>query len=331
MKKISIHYLSDGPKNTGGFFHENFWFEKISEFYSKHDFEVKTFSFRPEKYHSGIKQITAWWISLFRKSNADLVLVPARSALPVLLRNLFSKNKVWVVFHSYNNEELKKNRLKAIYHVILFGLIRNSSLCKQAKIVTICDTWKVFFVNKLEISTKKILKLPNLFDSEYLQSYSQPIKSKSIHLGMWSPKIDPMVYEIAAKLSARGYNCFFTSPIDLVAFGAYGYSIYFCESPQEYYQKVADSLYTLAFSKIPEGWPRVAHESFLLGTPVIGSDNWGQGELIREANGFIAENTTEVLEIVDLKPTWKANINFKEKFEEKNALAILQNILSQQG
>jgi len=329
LKKISIHYLSDGPKNTGGYFHENFWFEKISEFYSNVDFEVESFALRPEKYHTGIKQISSWWLSLFRNSNADLVLVPARCALPVLIRNLFSKNKVWVVFHSYNNKELKKNRLKAIYHVILFGLIRNSSISKQAKIVTVCDTWKVFFVNKLQISTKKIVKLPNLFDSKYLQNYSQPIKSKSIHLGMWSAKIDPMVYEIAAKLSARGYNCFFTSPIDLIAFGAYGYSIYFCDSPNEYYQKVADSLYTLSFSKIPEGWSRVAHESFLLGTPVIGSDNWGQGELIREANGFIAETTAEVLEIIELKPSWKANINFKEKYEEHNALAILQGILSQ--
>ena len=321
MKNFSIKYLSNGPRNTGGYFHEKFWFEQVHEFYRNKGYNVLAETERPDFYHSGFKQVFFWFIKLFKLSNANLIIVPGRCALPILLRNIFSKNKVWVVFHSYNNQDLKKSKLKAMYFALVFKFIKRN---KEAKLVTVAEFWKSFFTEKIGIQQNKVLVLYNLFDSADYTSYWVEKKERSIHLGMWSTKLDKSIYELASRLSHRGYFCFFTTPEDIMTISAYGYEIIYCETLSEYKERVSSAMFTLAFSQIPEGWPRVIHESFLLNTPVIGSDNAGQGELIREANGFLVDTVIDAIELIDMKPSWKLSEKFVKKFETGNAQNILR-------
>jgi glycosyltransferase involved in cell wall biosynthesis len=322
--KIKVKYLSNGPKVSGGYYHEKFWFDKIVEFYQSKGLEVQSDAIRPEVYHTGFWGIISWFVFLFRNSACHHIITPGRCALPILIRNYFSKQKVWVVFHSINTDALKEKRNLAAYYTIIFKLIKWK---KSAKIVVVSDFWIEYFENQLRLGKGKAVKLPNLFNPEEFEPYKAKIKDKSIHLGLWSSKLDKSIYELAAHLSHKGFHCFFTSPIDLVSFGSYGYDIVYCDTYETYKRRVASAEYTLTFSRIPEGWSRVSHESFLLSTPVIGSDNSGLGDLLREANGFIANSVSEALEIIDIKPNWKLSEKFVEKYHIKKALQVLEQNL----
>jgi len=324
LKNFTIKYLSNGPRNTGGYFHEKFWFEQVQELYTQKGYKVEAQIERPDFYHKGFKQLFFWFLRLFKMGNADLLIVPSRCALPVLLRNIFSKNKVWVIFHILNNKELKKSKLNAMYYALVLKLIKRN---KEARLVTVAEFWKTYFNERMGIPSSKILVLYNLFDATDYSPYWVEKKDRSIFLGMWSTKLDKSIYELASRLSHRGYFCFFTSPDDIMTISAYGYEIIYCETISEYKERIARAMFTLSFAQTPEGWSRVSHESFLLNTPVIGSDNAGQGELIREANGFLVDNVMDAIELIDLKPSWKLSEKFTKKFDKSNSQNILKQYL----
>ncbi|MCO6494680.1 MAG: hypothetical protein J5I91_03235 [Bacteroidetes bacterium] len=320
MKNFCIKYLSDGPKNTGGYYHESFWFEQLQDYYAAKGFNITAIEERAKDYHKGFIKRFKWFWHLFKIAKADVVLVPGRCAMPVLLRNFFSKRKVMVVFHSLNSKGLRKNRVLSFYYSVIFKLVRIKS---NYSLVVVAQYWKAFFYDKTRIPIERILLLPNLFDPTDYIHFQTKNKQKNIHLGMWSTKLDKSIYEIASHLSHKGYYCFFTTPDDIMSLGSYGYDIIYCKTQNEYKERVANALFTLTISAIPEGWPRVAHESFLLGTPVIAFNNAGLSELIYEANGYIPKNTIELLEIIDSLEDWELSGRFVQKFHINQAQKIL--------
>ena len=320
MKTFSIKYLSNGPKNTGGFFHERFWFEQIQQYYTDQGHKVNADAERPTHYHSGLWTKCQWFWHLFKVSDADITIVPGRCALPVLLRNLFTKRRVLVVLHSLNSTSLHKNKTLAFYYSFIFRLIKMRS---NFFLVTVAEYWQTYFCEKKRIPSKRVLLLPNLFEAERYLEFKSAKKKLNIHLGMWSTKLDKVLYDIASRLSHRGYYCFFTTPEDIMSMGAYGYDIIYCPTINEYKTRVANALFTISIPAVPEGWSRVAHESFLLGTPVIGYNNAGLGELLHEAGGYIANNTDEVLQIIESKCEWKLSQTFVQKFHAERARQFL--------
>lgn len=321
QKKIKTRYLSNGPHSTGGFFHESFWFGKINDFLVSIGYQVSPEIHRPDSYHKGFFRILTWFWNVFKRANVQLVLTPARCALPALVRSFFSPVNVWVVFHSFNTQKLKSNRLLSWYYTLLFACLKKS---KNAKLVCVAPYWQNYFNENCNIPLHKIVYLPNLFDpSDYTAFHIIP-KERSIHLGMWSPKLHKIVFEIAGRLAHNGYVCFFTSNQDLVSFGAYGYHIAFCETAADYKNAVAKARFTLAFSAIPEGWGRVAHESCLLQTPIIGNDNTGQSDLITQANGFFANSVAEVLHIVASNSPYVPPLQFVDYYHVNKAFDFLK-------
>lgn len=324
--KRRIAYFGNGPANTGGYFHELFWYQSLIDFFESQKFHVKSLFHRPESYHSGFGKLFTWLGSLLFIAPRDFVLCPARCALPIVINSWFTRSQVWVFLHSFDAKSVAKNRFLSWYYALLFVLIKRSS---KAQIVVVDSYWESFLCDQLGFKKSSIITLPNLFDTSYYASFrSDPNRFPSIHLGMWSSKLDKRVYDMAARLSHAGYFCFFTSDQDLVSFGSYGYEIVYCPTHEDYAAKVANSQFTLAFSQIPEGWSRVAHESVLLGTPVIGSDNAGLGNLLREAHCFIVDSVEDVVELVKLKPGWKAPEAFIKKYDKQNRFAFLQTALS---
>jgi hypothetical protein len=323
-KTFTLKYISNGPANTGGYFHEDFWFHKTHEWLSK-KFQVQLYAYRPIVYHKGFGLISWFW-RVFRLSSADLTIVPVRCALPALFRRIFSKGTTWVVMHSLNNEQLKKSKRLAIYHVLLFALIKRLPATK-VKLVVVSKFWFQLMNDTYQIKENKLGLLPNLFDDKEFLPYRQTIKERKIHLGMLSSKNHSIIYDIASRLTHRGYFCFFSTPDPYVSISSYGYEILSFDNREDYLKAVSTSLFTLCFSKVPEGWPRIAHESFLLNVPVIGLDNTGLGQQVREANGFLLESAEEVVEFIEMKPGWKLPEKFVQAYHVNQAEIYLKTLL----
>jgi glycosyltransferase involved in cell wall biosynthesis len=318
----SAVYSSNGPKNTGGYYHEKFWFDQISSFLRKRNPSIKINEIRPLEYEKkGYPAIRGFLTRLFSPS-ADFIFCPARTALPLLIQAFFTRKTIWVVYHSLHTKALEKDKTKAIFSFLTLFFIRKTP---RARLVTVAPFWSNYFTQSLQVPLKKCIELPNLFAPEEYLAYHTLPKKKQIHLGMWSTKIDKQVIELAARLTHKGYFCFFTTPLDIVSISSYGYEICYCPTTDDYRTLVAQSAYTLAFSSIPEGWSRVVHESFLLGTPVIGHDNAGLGDLLRAGNGFFAQTVAEALAIIELNPGWKLPRSFGDKFHPTHAQKYIQH------
>jgi hypothetical protein len=323
-KTFTLKYISNGPANTGGYFHEDFWFKKTHELLSR-KFQVQLLAYRPITYHKGLGLISWFW-EVFRKSSGNLTIVPVRCALPALVHRIFSKGITWVVMHSLNNEQLKKSRLLAIYHVFVFALIKRLPASK-VKLVVVSKFWYQLMNETYQVKENKLGLLPNLFDDKEFSLYHKVKKERKIHLGLLSGKNHAILYDIASRLTHRGYYCFFSTPDPYVSISSYGYEIMSFDKREDYLNEVSSSLFTLCFPKVPEGWSRIAHESFLLNVPVIGFDNSGLGQQIREANGFLLETAEEVVEFIEMKPGWKLPEKFVQAYHVNQVEIYLNTLL----
>lgn len=77
----------------------------------------------------------------------------------------------------------------------------------------------------------------------------------------------------------------------------------------------------ITFSKLVEGWNRIAHEAMLCGTPVIGSGTGGMRELLEGGQQFIVDRPENLLAAVETvfqnkTGTGKAGLAFASKFDE---------------
>ncbi|MFI5222383.1 MAG: hypothetical protein ACHQK8_08665, partial [Bacteroidia bacterium] len=209
MKKkfVSIHYLSHGITETGGFRHERFLFEKIKEHFKKNDFEVSANSFRFNRVFKGFSQHKLLWLG-FIDSNADVNLVVARIAVSAVLRNLFSNRKVIIVLHYFDERDRKGILLNAYYH-FLFYLLRNLRP-RNVSVVAVSQFWIKYFTDKFN-NRIPVFLFPNFFDTVFYKKYISANKSKQIHLGQFSWKNDIRIFEVANKLSAEGYSCYFST------------------------------------------------------------------------------------------------------------------------
>ncbi|NBP06354.1 MAG: hypothetical protein EBV15_09090, partial [Bacteroidetes bacterium] len=95
------------------------------------------------------------------------------------------------------------------------------------------------------------------------------------------------MYHLYHLLKELGFVCYFSSSepvfcpdLPVSVFQKHG----------DYLKQVAGSAATVILNKTIEGWSRVAHESILLGTPVIASSGGGLEELVRLSGGCVCDN-----------------------------------------
>ena len=79
---------------------------------------------------------------------------------------------------------------------------------------------------------------------------------------------------------------------------------------------VYDKYLQLRVLNFAEGWNRVAHESFLVGTQVIGPKLGGLGDLLSGANGHIVASMEEAEAIIINQEVQLINYHFLDKFGE---------------
>jgi len=321
MKITSIKYLSQGKNETGGYRHELSLFNNLLNYFNKSNPNIKSDALRIKKSATNIfsyLQLMGWY---FIHTNASVNILPVRGAISAIARNLFNSSKNIVVIHS-DVQPYSSKFLKAYYSFFLW--IITTIKPSNTAIVVVCKYWENIFLIR---GSKNVFNIPNLFDNSYYQKFITQHKKKKIHLGMSDPKLDTSVYELAKQLKKEGYECYFsTLNKELVAQNE-NYSIKYFQSFDSYLTEVSESLCTLQMPAINEGWPRLAHESLLVGTPVIGYKKGGLGDLLTEGNCCVVSNIYEAKEIILANLSNPIKDDFLEKYDLKNIDTFLAPLI----
>lgn len=285
---MNIRYISYGLYETGGFRHEQTLYEALVRYMGKTD--------KPDAEAIRFKRLFtgpfAWFrlvLLSFLNAGADINIVPARMALGAMLRNLRS-GQVWIVMHNYDENDGKSVVLKW-YYKLLFVALRKTNHGRY-KVICVAPYWENYF--RETCGLPEVFLFPNLFDVSKYRPYAGNDKNAWIHMGQYGPKNDPASFELAERLSAQGYYCFFSTlnPSE-VREGKGKYDILYFLDFEGYLDQMSRCCCTLALSTVKEGWNRIAHESILVGTPVIGYGNAGLGDLLKESHSIVVNNPEE--------------------------------------
>lgn len=320
LKKF-IKYISYGKYETGGYKHELFFAEQLHDFLNKKGEHVSLEIDRKNRFYTNhFAYLKLFLLGLTANSNYNIVV--ARIALFSVLCNIFTQNKVYIVLHNFDKNDGKSFWLN-LYYEVLFLVLKNTKN-KNISIITVAPFWVEFFKQKVH-NNIPVFHFPNFFDNEYYSDFITVNKKKQIHLGQWSFKNHADVFEIAKQLTEQGYYCYFSTNFKDFATKTSNYEVVYFDQFENYLTQMALSEFTLALTEINEGWNRVAHESILVGTPVIAYTKAGLLNLVNESKSIAASNMEEVLQGIENKNV-QANSNLLAHYDIKNAADYLNKI-----
>lgn len=310
IKKQRINYISHGKYVTGGYLHEKQFAEAALTRLGNDKYELHIF--RQWRHFEGILSQLFLLFWAFRKANGNITISVARLGIPVILRNIFNEHKTYIVWHYYSEEDEKSWFLKIWYKLFIF-IARHVSE-KKLEIVCVAPYWMDFFSQQLGL--RNLLYYPNYFNKSNYSEFIGSQKQKKIHFGQVSTKNDTQLFKLAERLHAQGYTCYFSTNVAEKAGKFPFYENKYFAHFDDYLIEMASSAYTLAFPGFAEGWNRVAHESFLVGTQVIGKKLGGLGDLLSGANGHIVASMEEAEAIIINQVVQPINAHFLDKFVE---------------
>ncbi len=295
----TLQYISHGSSKTGGYRHE--W---MLGNYLAQTLHVTFKEYRAALNFKGLTGFLRLWRYAFKHANGNINLTVQRMILPVLLAGILNNRKTIVVLHHYD----KREQNSWLYHLNVSFLIHLLKLnLNKLKVVVVADYWKDWLIDK-GVNESSIYVVPNLFDTEvYAMVKHSIIKRNQIYLGQFGAKQHPLIFEIAEDLKAAGYHCFFSTTSPEGTHIAANYEVKHL-SFEAYLKELAASLYTVCLTSFNEGWNRTAHESLMLGTPVIGNNAGGLGQLLKEAHQPIVSTKEEVIALI----LQKQNIHIPE-------------------
>jgi len=322
---IKVKYISIGKYETGGYKHELFFAQQLAQFLTTKHEKCELIIERSNRFFENPFAYLKLF-SLGLKANGNYNIVVARVAVFAMLRNLFTKNKVYIVLHNFDEDDSKSIWLKWYYH-LLFFLLKNLPT-KNISIVAVAPFWVSYFINKINNNIQVYL-FPNFFDYNDYEKIviEKPLeiqKKKQIHLGQWSFKNHPDVFEVAKQLTAKGYYCYFSTNFKDFAKKTNDYKVVYFEHFEDYLVQMAISEFTLALTGINEGWNRVAHESILVGTPVIAYAKAGLLDLVNESKSYAAVSVADVLLAIENKNI-QAEPSLLAHYDIKNCQKYIQH------
>jgi len=320
-KKIHINLINQGILPNGGLIFEDNILEMLSSEFIKRKIQViakkKTFN----KKFSGLPQYIKLVLGALKYCNASVNVVSTRIAISSIFRNLFSKNKtVYVVHHLDQNDKSKYYR---VYNDILFKILT----LKLLNVCVVCVSPFFYYILKQKIRHIPVFLVPNLFPNQLYLSNRLEKNNNKILMGQYSNKLHPQIFKLAKKLTERGYYCFFTT-LDPSATGKFETYDIKSLSFSEYLNELASSCCSVAFPKINEGWNRMAHESILLGTPVVGLDMGGLGDLLRESDSYIVTSADEAFQLItNNEIVFRTPDSFIRKYDISNSAQYLNPLM----
>jgi hypothetical protein len=320
LKKF-IKYISYGKYETGGYKHELFFVEKLHQFLNNKGENVSLKIIRKNRFYTNLFAYLKLFL-LGLTSNANYNIVVARVALFAVLRNFFTRNKVYIVLHNFDKNDGKSYWLN-LYYEALFFVLKNTKN-KNISIVTVAPFWVQYFKEKTN-NNISVFHFPNFFDNDFYSDFITVNKKKQIHLGQWIFKNHPDVFEIAKQLTSKGYYCYFSTNYKDFATKFSTYEVVYFNQFENYLSQMALSELTLAITGINEGWNRVAHESILVGTPVIAYAKAGLLNMVNESKSIAAKNLEEVLQAVENKNV-QVSPHLLAHYDIKNAADYLNKL-----
>ena len=311
-KLLHIRYLRHGVVKTGGARHEEFFFESLCKQLQLQGIDLKPDTKIANRIFRGLANIKpilwAWFHTI-----ADVNVVVGRIALSSILRNWFSYRKTIIVLHNFDRND-HKGALLARYYDLLFWLLKKCNP-KKVSIVCVSPFFKAYFSQLFP--QLEVMLFPNIFEVSYYQTFSTKNRDpKKILLGQYSSKNDTSIYSLAEMLSLAGYQPFFATLRKEEVCQKEHYAIKQFTF-EEYLNELAHCNCSISLSGVHEGWPRMVHESFLVGTPVIGYDKGGLGDLLKEANGYIVQSANDAFQLIkrnDILP-YRTDVNFIKKYD----------------
>lgn len=309
--KAGLQYISHGEKETGGYVHEKTMFESIANALDLGAGDCQEIRFRRR-----FKGLFGWFrlgFSAFKAADPNAtVITVARLAWPVFLKQLFGRGKMLVVVHNWDSRDGKPR----IYYRVLSAFL-NLARTRARKIAVVVPAayWKQYLSARFGLSP---LVFPNLF-SEAPYAFFKEIARKNpklIHLGQYSEKIDIKKYLVLCHtLNRYGFVYYFSSnsPISNTDF-----PISFFETKEAYLKQMSTCYASVFINKINEGWNRVAHESLLVGTPIIVSSGGGIEELANTLGCCVIDDPAEIVAALN-SPLLMANERELSRFYIRSA------------
>ena len=322
---MKIRYISYGKYITGGFLHESFFANALAQELKKFQPQIEFTQHRFNRYFKGFFAHVKLQFLTYHLLNTDIAILVGRMAWMALLKHLFTKSfRAFVILHHLDNCIPSSIFLKCYTRSFLYFLNRFN--IKHVSIVVVSPFW--FDVVKKKYPNIVVHYFPNLFDPHFYQAYQTSNKSNSIHLGQWSWKNDSKILELAQELSEMGYFCYFsTNQANEQAKHKFYEIIH--EPQSAYLKRMAEAQFTLALTVYQEGWNRVAHESILLRTAVIGYPNGGLKNLLEFSGAYVVNSIEEVKQVIkaNSEVDLKVNSSFIETFHTNQSVKYLQPIL----
>ena len=319
---MKLKYLSHGVLKTGGYRHEKFMFESVVN-----KLELPPNEYQIERLPKHFNHLLAYVYLMvwgFVKSNAEINIVVSRLALSALLRNWFNRNQVWIVLHNFDEND-QKSKLMKRYYSYLFKRLRKVKH-NRFKVITVADYWQQYLTNEQHLPNVKLF--PNLFDPEFYTKFHKEHKNAWVHLGQYSSKNHEDIYRLAKVLTQDGFYCYFSTLDSSLAKPFNGqFEIIYFHSFNDYLDQVSRSMCTVCLIKVNEGWNRLAHESILIGTPVLGYGNGGLGELLKKSHSIIVQDIDEAYTCIKASLFMLPESSFFQDYHTNKAQDYLKQVM----
>ncbi len=312
-------------QTTGGYLHELFFAKALCKALEKKQVKIEFSTIRFPQYFIGLlAYFKLQSLSFKALHSAQTALVVSRMAWVVLFKQVLKQHfKSLVVLH-HLDWSVPSSKFYKIY-LQSFLYVLNRFKIQGIGIIVVSPFWlKELQQNYPHL---RVFLFPNLFNPIDYETYITKTKSNYIHLGQWSWKNDSAITELAKQLYMQGYTCYFSSNNPEEQCHHEFYDV-ICEDHSAYLKRMASAQWTLALSSYKEGWNRTAHESILVGTPVIGYANGGLSDLLQLSHSKIVKSPNEAFSLICQNAPHISNCSsLIEQFHTNKCSQYLQPIL----
>lgn len=233
-------------------------------------------------------------------------------------------NKKVLIIHHYDPIDSNNPLFRILFYKIIV-----SKLPRFDKIVVVCEHWKKHLSeyigeDKIEIIynsfyIKEIYNIINNIDRiEFKKKYNIPLDKTIVYAGNATEyKGIKLTTEL---LKNTNYHVITSGKKD----NDYE-SQHLLLTYEDYIRllKIADV--SVLLSKFNEGWNRCAHESILCGTPVIGHNTAGLGELLIKTKQTIYKDGEDLVKLIENAISDKTRVKYGSEFLKKYDPSYFRN------
>jgi glycosyltransferase involved in cell wall biosynthesis len=270
---------------------------------------VQTYHLLNNKIKNRFLKFVTYLFNLYKfqksKKSKDIII---RTLDSCFFMNKEDKNILLVHhYHPVSDNILIRSYQKFLY----WNMLRN--IDKIDTLVVVSEYWKVYFL-KMGFNNIKVIYNPFDIDMYAQKTYEEKERFKK----KYQLEEKPIIYlgnPQKEKGTDKSYEVLKNLDVHFVSTGIQKIELpvkHLDLSFDEYITLLQVSTLSVLMSQIKEGWNRVAHESILSHTPVVGTGRGGMGELLNKADQTICQDWNELPIIVEKMIKEKVDISQEE-------------------